>query len=123
MNEIVTRELPGVAVRQELERAVRWLAAEGWLQCQIMMGWGCRLPESELWQPCALPLEDALAYFDQAVASGIVVPGDCDLWLASDDRQVEVLFCHEGDIHLKAAPEAIATRAITEWTEAGLLPR
>lgn len=89
----------------------------------MMLGWACRLPATELWQPSTLRLEDALAYFDQAVASGVVVPGDSDFWLASGDRQVEVLFCYEGDIHLKAASEAIATRALREWSEAGLLPR
>lgn len=123
MQEIVTREIPNDDVRRELERVIRWIAGEGFAQCQITLGWGCRLPASELWQPATLPLAEALGCFDQAVASGTIVPGASDFWLASDDRQIEVLFCHEGDIHLKAAPEAIATRALSEWSEAGLLPR
>ena len=123
MQEIVTREIPNDDVRRELERVIRWLADDGRTQCQMMPGWACRLPASELWQPSTLRLEDALAYFDQAVASGTIVPGASDFWLASDDRQVEVLFCHEGDVHLKAAPEAVATRALREWSEARLLPR
>lgn len=123
MQEIVTREIPNENVRRELERVIRWLADDGRTQGQMMFGWGCRLPASELWQPATLPLAEALGYFDQAVASGTIVPGASDFWLASNDRQIEVLFCHEGDIHLNAAPEAIATRALREWSEAGLLPR
>lgn len=117
MQEIVTREIPNEDVRRELERVIRWLADDGRTQGQIMFGWGCRLPASELWQPATLPLAEALGYFDQVVASGTIVPGASDFWLASNDRQIEVLF------HLKAAPEAIATRALSEWSEAGLLPR
>ena len=123
MHEIVTREISKEDVRRELERVIRWLAGDGFAQCQITLGWGCRLPACELWQPRTLRLEEALAYVDQAVASGTIVPGDSDFWLASDDRQIDVLFCHEGDMHLQAAPEAIATRALSEWSEAGLLPR
>lgn len=84
------------------------LNAQGCRECEVSFGWQAELPVDELWKPHRLTLDALPGFTESAMERGIYVPGQSDFFLELPDRELEVRFCHESDIHVIATEDVAA---------------
>ena len=75
----------------------------------IRYGWGCKIHPALLYTP----MPTGIAWIDRFIADSlrqeIVMPGDSDFLFEDPDKRLEVVFCHEGHVHIGGNdPQAIA---------------
>ena len=62
------------------------------------------------------PMRVGTRWIDRFIADsirrGIVVPGHCDFSFTTPDERLQVLFCHESDIHLNGQDDALIKQFI-----------
>jgi hypothetical protein len=46
-------------------------------------------------------------FINDSLKQKIIIPGNCDFSFTTPDEKLEVLFCHEGDIHLNGNDDAL----------------
>ena len=94
--------------------------------------WGCFLDNDLCFTPMCWPLDLFPVFLADSIHKNIVMLGESELLIVSEDASLRILVCHESDIHLDGTDdEAIAKimarfpqldfRTAAEWEAA--LPR
>lgn len=51
-------------------------------------------------------------FIRDSIKQGIVIPGHCDFSFTIPDERIEILFCHESDIHLNGKDDTLIRQLI-----------
>jgi hypothetical protein len=70
-------------------------------------GWGCSLHPDLQYVPMRVGMGSLERFISDSLAQEILIPGASDFCLAVTEGRLEVLFCHEGDIHLKGKDQSL----------------
>jgi hypothetical protein len=74
---------------------------------KAMYGWGCNL-HMDLWYvPMNVGTQWIERFIRESLEQRIVVPAQSDLYIELPDEKLEILFCHEGDIHVCGPDEEL----------------
>lgn len=95
------RQLPGI-----LEELL------GKCMLSVHYGVGSNLHSALLYVPMAVATEVLPSFLEDSIAQTITVPGESDLLIASPAGELEVLFCHEADIHVDGKSRELMQRFI-----------
>jgi hypothetical protein len=83
-------------------------------------GWGCNL-HPDL---CYLPMKVGTRWLERFVRDSlkqqIVVPGESDFWFSVPDKRLDLVFCHEGHIHVGGVDSELQAKLL-EVEQFGLL--
>ena len=84
----------------------------------VMYGVGCRVENAGLWTELKIQISHLDEWIADSSRRGIYSPGRCDLFIFDGDR-LEVLLCHESDIHVTTSEVQIIRDCATRWLEKG----
>lgn len=72
----------------------------GECRCTVLYGWGSGL-HTDLWyMPMSVAVCGISCFIEESVDQRIFVPGGSDLFIKSPRNELEILVCHENDIHV-----------------------
>lgn len=85
-------------------------------------GWGCNLHADLQYVPMRVAIRSLERFIGDSLAQEIVIPGGSDFSFAVPEGRLEILFCHEGDIHVKGRDQSLveAVQNTTVFSEVGL---
>jgi hypothetical protein len=85
-------------------------------------GWGCNLHADLQYVPMRVAVRSLERFIGDSLAQEIVMPGGSDFCLAVAEGRLEILFCHEGDIHVKGRDQSLveALQNTAVFSEVGL---
>ena len=66
----------------------------------ICYGWAANLHSDLLYVPMRVQTSVLPYFIQESVDRRIIVPGESDLSITSPQRELELLYCHESDIHV-----------------------
>lgn len=66
-------------------------------------GWGCILHADLQYVPMRVSTHSLEGFVRESLGQEIVIPGGSDFCFTVPEGRLEMLFCHEGDIHLKGS--------------------
>jgi hypothetical protein len=66
-------------------------------------GWGCILHADLQYVPMRVSTHSLEGFVRESLGQEIVIPGGSDFCFTVPEGRLEILFCHEGDIHLKGS--------------------
>ncbi|HWP59125.1 MAG TPA: hypothetical protein VNL14_14625 [Candidatus Acidoferrales bacterium] len=96
-----SRSLSSEETRRALRSLPRVLAElVGETIVSARYGWGSSLHADLQYVPMRLTTAALERFVEDSLAQEIVVPGSSDFCFVVGERRLEILFCHEGDIHL-----------------------
>lgn len=75
---------------------------------------GCNLPGDLLYLPIRVGTQWMDRFINDSLQQRIVLPGESDLRVVVEGGRLEVLFCHEGDIHLEGT-DADLLNSLVSW--------
>lgn len=70
-------------------------------------GWGCNLHADLQYVPMRVAVPSLERFIADSLAQEIVIPGGSDFCFTVPEGRLEILFCHEGDIHLKGRDRSL----------------
>ena len=73
-------------------------------------GWGANLHSDLCYVPMRVQTSVMPYFIEDSVNQHIIVPGQCDLAFKSPQNELELLYCHEGDIHVDGGGEDLMQR-------------
>ncbi|MGH7843558.1 MAG: hypothetical protein ACREQW_00085 [Candidatus Binatia bacterium] len=103
-----SRLLSGAEVRRALHSlpaALRDLL--GGAAITAYYGWGCNLHADLQYVPMRVAVASLERFIADSLAQEIVIPGGSDFCFIVAEDRLEILFCHEGDIHLKGRDHSL----------------
>jgi hypothetical protein len=85
-------------------------------------GWGCNLHADLQYVPMRVAVRSLERFIGDSLAQEIVIPGGSDFCLVVPEGRLEILFCHEGDIHVKGRDQSLveAVQNTTVFSEVRL---
>src|SRR5690349_10091678 len=99
-----------VDVEQLCERVsdiVNFLHYWGYHRITVICGWGCELPEDELWHPIEIETLELNEYIERSEQKGIFRFGRSDLHIEDPQKTLEFRLCHESDLHFGSNREEL----------------
>ena len=75
-------------------------------------GYGCELHSSLLNRSMEMPMMALERFIADSLRQQIVLPGESDFLFVVPEGRLEVLFRHEGDIHVGGADEGLVDRFV-----------
>jgi hypothetical protein len=72
-----------------------------------MYGWGCNLHMDLCYVPMKVGTRWADRFIKDSLEQHIYVPANSDLYFELPDERLELLFCHEGDIHISGPDDEL----------------
>ena len=99
LNKTFTKILDEKTFKQELSHTIEILSDNKIHLVDILFGvaWG---NEYHNWTPFTVPTTEIKFEIDKAEALKVGKFGDDDFYISIADLEIEMLFCHERDIHL-----------------------
>jgi hypothetical protein len=93
---------------QSLPDLVRTLVGD----CLVtsMYGWGCNLHMDLCYVPMRVGTKWIDKFIGESLEQRIIVPGQSDFYIELPEERVEILFCHEGDIHVSGPDEELRNK-------------
>ena len=70
-------------------------------------GWGSILHADLQYVPMRVSTRSLESFVRESLGQEIVIPGGSDFCFTVPEGRLEMLFCHEGDIHLKGSDAAL----------------
>ena len=108
--EVTSGILSAPAMSQELLALPSVLSQLGVAEVEVFFGIGCTGPMDELYKSAHLVPSAILEWVDDEGQSVGFEISRGDLFVKATDGKVEVLFCHESDIHVEGSDAtAVAT--------------
>ena len=77
---------------------------------KAMYGWGSNLHIDLCYVPMRVGTKWVDRFIKESLEQRIVVPANSDLYFEFPDERLEILFCHEGDIHVCGPDEELRGR-------------
>ena len=118
--ELRTQVLTAMQWEQEIDSLISFLQAECKHELVVSYGWGCDLDMDDLYQEVPLPLSGLREWIAQATVSGIFTLGEGTLHARSQDKEIEIEFCHEADVHVTTDNAELAQETVAGWAAHGL---
>lgn len=115
--EVATGVLPADAYLRAIEQLVGFLVAEGVKALEVSYGFGCDCPD-ELSQPVTMPPAGLLDFIARAVAADFYRVGRDNLHVTAG--RLELLLCHESDIHAITEDAGLCGRLVAHWQSTGV---
>lgn len=108
-SEVLTAERMRTALAQLPSILIRLFG-----QCAIKVcyGFGTNLHGDLLYIPMGVSTEVLPYFLEESIDQRITVPGHSDLLLTSPNNELDLLFCHESDIHVNGDNEEMMRRFI-----------
>ena len=78
-----------------------------------MYGWASHLHTSLLWTPMGADTRSLQYLIEDSLDPRIVVPGESDFIFEVPEKRMEVVFCHQSDIHLDGTDDALLQQFMT----------
>jgi hypothetical protein len=77
---------------------------------KAMYGWGCNLHMDLCYVPMTVGTRWADRFIKDSLEQRIFVPAGSDMYFELPDERLELLFCHEGDIHVSGPDSELRER-------------
>src|SRR5262245_60616798 len=113
-----TRLLERSSILAELGFACTRLMQAGVNEVEFMFGWGCELPDDQLWQRQTVRTETVQALVLEAERDEKLILGDGDVFVESAD--FKLLLCHESDIHVEGS-SPLVQEVVERWRRLEIL--
>jgi hypothetical protein len=104
------------AIPAMLDIAIQSNAPKFW----VMYGWASNLSNEELWQETEVSPAQLLPFIQSSIEKGIFRPSSSDLHIRNENETLNLMFCHEEDIHLTAESPEIRDQFKAYWSERGV---
>lgn len=117
--ELTSGILTSRQVQAELAATPEILRRHGLEQVVAFFGYGTTGNTDEMWESHELHVSKLLEFAQQGVERGLFVPGKTDLYVEAPDESTVLQFCHDSDIHLKSANEALIEEMSLRWKDLG----
>lgn len=78
-----------------------------------MYGWATNIHGSLHWKPMEDDTRWLQYLIEDSIDQRIVVPGESDFLFTVPEKRLEVMFCHESDIHLDGSDDELLKRFMT----------
>jgi hypothetical protein len=72
--------------------------------------YGCNIHPDLMYQPMAVGSSFMMHLIQNSLDQRIVEPGDSDIRFELPEGRLDLLFCHEGDIHLNGTDDSLLDR-------------
>jgi hypothetical protein len=117
--EIVTGRLTELQIARELNELSEELAKRGVDFVLVEFGWGCDLPQDELWKSARSTPKDLPAFVTRSAELGVCRLGKSDVTARNPIAQFEIRLCHEGDVHVISRDPELIEGFRTRWLRNG----
>ncbi len=120
---ILTKVLEEDNYREQLTSIVNILDNHGFATAEILFGvaWG---NEYRDWVPFNVAVSAIESEIAKAEDLKVGKLGDDDFYVTLGSEELEILFCHERDVHLSFNQNSkLVEDILNSWREKGLLPR
>ena len=105
--EIVTETLDASHFSVEVGEVVRAIQTRTKGEVSVMYGFGCTNDQKNQWEWISVSTAGLSEFLAVSAQKGIYEQGHADLFVSVPSLAVKVTLCHESDIHIEAAAEAI----------------
>ena len=82
-------------------------------------GWACNLHSDLLYKPMAVPLDVFPYFIEDSIEQRIFEIGGSDLLIEFPDSNLQILICHESDIHLDGADDEAINKIVASFPQLG----
>lgn len=89
---------------------------------KIMYGYNCNLPVDELWCPEEIRVDELEGFIQRSERGGIFQFGRGDLHIEDSRETLEILLCHESDVHFRSKDQTRVEEITKLWRDKGLKP-
>jgi hypothetical protein len=113
--EIRTNILIPAQIEAEIDEFVTFLNTKGINDLTVMYGWACNLNYKELYQKIPLATEKLKQFIVQSIENGVYKIGQCDLFIQTNQDELEFVLCHEADIHFKTTNALLVQEMKSNW--------
>jgi hypothetical protein len=113
-NTFVSRFLSAEEVSEAMEAmqsALQQLLGDAALVARY--GWGCKLHPDLYGAPIRVRTAGVAKLIGDSLRQQIIIPGECDFHFESSDDQLQIVFCHEGHLHVGGNDLQLAQRLVT----------
>jgi hypothetical protein len=83
----------------------------------VMYGWASNLHSDLQYVPMGWPLDLFKFFLEDSIEQRIFVVGGSDLHIRSPDNNLDVLICHESDIHLDGDDDGAIERIVKRFPQ------
>ena len=87
---------------------------------KAMYGWGCNLHMDLCYVPMTVGTQWIERFIRESLEQRIVVPANSDFYIELPEERLEILFCHEGDIHVCGPDEDLCNKVLSAVPFSGL---
>lgn len=84
---------------------------------KVYYGWACKLHADLLYKSMGVPLDAFPHFIEDSIEQRIFVLGGSDLLVESPGSNLQILICHESDIHLDGIDEKAIHRIMARFPE------
>ena len=102
-----------------ISEVVEFLRAAGVEYVLVAYGFFCDCPDEQLYQDVSMPLDRLLSYIAEAEAADFYEVGKANLHVTDPAGRVEIMLCHESDIHFISEDATLVERLKAEWIAKG----
>jgi hypothetical protein len=83
----------------------------------VYYGWTCNLHTDLLYKPMSVALDVFPCFIEDSITQRIFEIGGSDLLIESPDSKVQVLICHESDIHLDGVDDEAIHKIVSRYPQ------
>jgi hypothetical protein len=119
-SELVTEPLAPEIMSKQIAEAATVILAAGVERVAVEYGWGCNLNPMQLWQEIEVATAELSEFVKSAIREGVFRLGASDLFVRVKSLELQLLFCHESDIHMKGRRSDLKERMAESWLRQGI---
>ena len=105
---------------EALQGVLQQLVGDGPLVARY--GWGCELHPDLRGAPMRVGVGGVEKFIRDSFRQQIVVPGESDVHFDLPEGRLQIVFCHEGHIHIGGSDQRLAERFVTAKSFLELFP-
>src|ERR1051326_7513184 len=105
---------------EAFQGVLRQLVGDGPLVASY--GWGCELHPALRGAPMRVGVGGLEQFIRDSLRQQIIVPGESDVHFDLADGRLQIVFCHEGHIHIGGSDQQLAERLVTATALMELFP-
>jgi len=102
-----------------VERVGELLRCAGVSEVLVSYGFGCDCPNEQLYQDVPMPLDRLLPFMAEGERLDYYRIGKDNLHVKDGTGRLEILFCHESDVHFISEDAELVERLKGIWLAAG----
>jgi hypothetical protein len=117
--ELTTRILTRTDYIRAIEQVVLFLHSNGVTEVLVAYGFGCDCPDEQLYQDMPMLLDQLVPFLFEGERLDYYRIGKDNLHVQDGSERIELLLCHESDIHLISDDAELVERLRDDWLAAG----